>query len=221
MIILDHHALVFETNFLNAKEDFLRTLGSSLQNNLSNNPDIFIREFARFGIDDAHEIRNLNNSSPVVEEKKHIVVSFEQITLDAQHALLKVIEEPNPQIRFYFFVPSKNILLSTVLSRIMVNPFIKNDEEKPFFEIKKFLALTAKERLALVDTWSTDITKETLTKEAVFTFLKSLRLEVRSLYVGGKDNKTVLLEAIDTALLYGKDIGASYKQLLALVALSV
>lgn len=221
MHIVDHHALLFIADFTEVKSDFITSLQNLLSTPFQGNPDIFFREYGRLGIEDAHDIRALNNSSPVAETKKHVVVSFYDITREAQNALLKVVEEPNQNIRFYFFTPSKDSLLRTLLSRLSIQHSFEQKAKEFFFDPKKFSVLSKKEKLALVDGWVSELSKETLSKEEVCNFLIALRKELQ-LALSKKQSKDLLsqIEALDTALVYARDTGASYKQLLSLIALS-
>lgn len=60
-------------------------------------------------------------------ETKYIIIGSLKLNQYVQNALLKLLEEPPPHIRFIMVVPSKSILLPTVLSRL---PLFRCKEEQ-------------------------------------------------------------------------------------------
>lgn len=53
-------------------------------------------------------------------EQKNIIIFAQKIMSDAQNALLKILEEPPKNIVFTIVVPSKNTLLPTICSRLII-----------------------------------------------------------------------------------------------------
>ncbi|MDP3965792.1 MAG: hypothetical protein Q8Q13_03270, partial [bacterium] len=81
------------------------------------NPDIFIREYLQFGIDDARDVRARASSRAVQETARIFIIAAAQMTHDAQNALLKTLEEPSAEAVFFIIVPSPETLLPTLRSR--------------------------------------------------------------------------------------------------------
>lgn len=70
------------------------------------------------GIDDARELREKAHFSPAYGRFKVIVIDeVHQITKDAFNALLKLIEEPPPHVRFIFATTDPDKVLATIRSR--------------------------------------------------------------------------------------------------------
>ncbi len=67
-------------------------------------------------IDTARSIQSWANTP--YNEKKIGLISFHTITVPAQNALLKIVEEPPLQVQFIFITSNKENLLPTLLSRL-------------------------------------------------------------------------------------------------------
>ncbi|MBP6888167.1 MAG: hypothetical protein KBC21_00540 [Candidatus Pacebacteria bacterium] len=67
-------------------------------------------------IDTARSIASWANTP--YNEKKIGLVSFHTITIPAQNALLKIVEEPPTHVQFIFITSNKENLLPTLLSRL-------------------------------------------------------------------------------------------------------
>jgi hypothetical protein len=83
------------------------------------NPDFFQKSYANFVIDDARGLIEFHEMRPVhTSGKKIIALQMDGITVEAQNALLKLLEEPAEYAHFFIIVPSKHLLLPTVQSRL-------------------------------------------------------------------------------------------------------
>lgn len=105
----------------------------------------------RFGIDDARELVKKAVQRPIETETQVLVVRTEFITLEAQNALLKILEEPPVSTKIIFVVPSGLTMLPTVLSRIheeMISGEAEEEGEEPF---QVFLSQSYKDRLAAIE----------------------------------------------------------------------
>lgn len=71
-------------------------------------------------IAEVRRLISLAYQTPGVHPYRTIAVTASAIAFEAQHALLKVLEEPPATTRFVFCLPSVAGLLPTVLSRFMV-----------------------------------------------------------------------------------------------------
>ncbi len=112
---LSHHAYLLIGN----KEfsSLIEYLKSKIA--IHGNPDFFERSYASLGIDDAREIKTLAGTRPILEGgKKIFVLQVNAITVEAQNALLKLLEEPPAYAHFFIIVPSAHLLLPTVKSRM-------------------------------------------------------------------------------------------------------
>lgn len=80
-----------------------------------------IESIPQFGIGDAKKIIAAASRMPSgTDTHLHIVVVTSFITVEAQQALLKVVEEPPATTRFTFVVPASLQLLPTLLSRFAI-----------------------------------------------------------------------------------------------------
>lgn len=75
-------------------------------------------------IDTARSIQSWANTP--YNEKKIGLISFHTITVPAQNALLKIVEEPPLQVQFIFITSNKENLLPTLLSRLN---YIRHESE--------------------------------------------------------------------------------------------
>src|ERR1700733_13415356 len=81
------------------------------------NPDIYIREYNSFGVDEARELAAKASSRAVGATGRIFVIVTPGMTSEAQNALLKTLEEPSGDARFFIVIPSPLILLPTLRSR--------------------------------------------------------------------------------------------------------
>jgi DNA polymerase III delta prime subunit len=81
------------------------------------NPDIYIREYASFGVDEARELAQKASTRPVASARRIFIVVTPGMTAEAQNALLKTFEEPSADALFFIVVPSPQMLLPTLRSR--------------------------------------------------------------------------------------------------------
>ena len=116
-----HHAYVIEGN---QKKDFallLLFLEKSVGFKTHGNLDFYHESFDSLGIDEARRIKEMQQKKPFTEGgKKVFVLSFNFITREAQNSLLKVFEEPTSGTHFFLLVPSAEIFLPTVRSRVVI-----------------------------------------------------------------------------------------------------
>lgn len=104
----------------NKSTEFLKSKLESLGFKTKANPDLGEFYFDSFGIDEAKELTKWASFRPITKNPKVAIVSSEDITPEAQNALLKTIEEPYPETYFFFILPRTNTLLETFTSRIFL-----------------------------------------------------------------------------------------------------
>ena len=85
------------------------------------------------------EVRQIIYEAFLAErEPKNIVIMAQKIKEEAQNALLKVLEEPPNNVFFTIVVPSKNVLLATIISRLIIeNHFTPKERVKYEVDILK------------------------------------------------------------------------------------
>ncbi len=164
-----HHAYFLLGNNKTA-EDFLNELFAELKIRTTGNPDVIFWRDVVLGIDQAR-ILKLRSESKAFGDKKIFVIASQQITTEAQNALLKIFEEPKPNTHF-FILADRNILIETLLSRM--NVIRLTGEENRQIDAEKFLKSNVSGRLALV--------KEIIAKDEfdLPTFLDNILLKMRN-----------------------------------------
>jgi len=209
-----HHAVLHE-GVIGDSIDIFRAHLEETGIKIEQNPDVVFMEYRSLGVDEARELVALALRAPVVEEKKTIILSIRDITREAQNALLKLFEDPNPQVEFRIAMENSHALLPTLRSRLYVTG--RAEEGKiGREEVQKFLKMGMGERLKEVEKILKE-QKDTGSKIEARNFLKALILELERSPV---ENASALCASAQ-ALLYIDDKGASVKLLLESVALAI
>lgn len=117
---LSHHAyLLIGSDSVRA--DLVSILEKNHKITARANPDFFDRTYQNFTIDDAREVKTFHGTRPVTETgKKIFVLVMNGATVEAQNALLKLLEEPADYAHFFIIIPSTHLLLPTVKSRMQI-----------------------------------------------------------------------------------------------------
>ena len=212
---LTHHAY-----FIHSFRDAVSHLKDHLKDKFGidhlKNPDFFYQKFEVLSIDDSRMIKERHSGRPFVEGgKKIFIIEADGMTHEAQNSLLKIFEEPNEDTHFFLIMPSAEILLPTLRSRLQIGTKIERGEED-LKEVEKFLKLSKKEKVDFVDTLAKNISDEKVPKSEAQKFLQNLET---ILYKKGVNENKKSLEAIIKAQDYMNDRSPSIKQLLEYVAL--
>jgi len=163
----------------------------------------------RFSVDDARELVRKANNRPSEANQQLLVVRTNFITLEAQNALLKVLEEPPQSTRFTFIVPCDFVVLPTLISRFSIQTSAENGlkaADNEAFQI--FLAQRYKERLVSIDqsVKKQDVKWQRIIKQGLiqyvnkqsticFDSIKELEYVTRLLLTRGASNKLLLEHA--------------------------
>lgn len=189
---------------------------------LEANPDLHMRDYRQFGIDDALAL-TARAATRAVGDRRVFVIVASSMTSEAQNALLKTLEEPPDDALFVFVVPSPETLLQTVRSRsqLIALPEAPRGEEvqrdAARIDPRAFFDAAPAARI--------DMLKPVLEKDdddkydtgAILSFLRSL--EVYASRARGSPGKRAALEIIYRTRGYITDRGALVKTLLESVAL--
>ncbi len=128
-------------------------LAEALKYPLQGNPDYVKEAFDLFGVDDGHRINNMQNRRAIISGKKIFVLTCSTFSSEAQSSLLKMFEEPTADTHFFIIVPTLDIVLPTVRSRMMVITSEENTRRKPDFAFAKtFFESNISERLKMMET---------------------------------------------------------------------
>ncbi len=111
-----HHAYLVEggESVLN---DVLGVAEQLLSAPVAGNPDVYIERYESFGVDEARLVREKIFLKPFGTLALTIVFA-QQVTGEAQNALLKVLEEPPATSTFFLITPSAGRMLPTLRSRM-------------------------------------------------------------------------------------------------------
>jgi DNA polymerase III delta prime subunit len=185
---------------------------------VSGNPDVYIRIYGQFGIDDAHDLTARAVGRATGARGRTFVISASGMTTEAQNALLKTIEDPPGDARFFFIIPSPETLLSTVRSRAQMHSFDDTDQAdgEAARNAAAFLAALPAQRLDLLKPLLEKGDDDKRDVGAMIAFLSSLEIALSSFpHQRSRDG----LHAIYHARKYMGDKGALVKPLLESVAL--
>ncbi len=144
--MLKHHAYLCRVSIVKPESvaDFVTSLEVTEVNYIT---------LENFGIDDVRALTEKAFVRPQRGSIQLIVVCINSITIEAQQALLKLLEEPPASTAFVFCVSNTLYLLPTVLSRFQLTIINTNHEEgmnNPFFS--KFISLSIPERFNEITT---------------------------------------------------------------------
>lgn len=148
-------------------------------------------------------------------EEKIALLSFHTIGLEAQNALLKLLEEPRAGVRFILVTSNISNLIPTVLSRVLVIESNENTEVILDAELFLHTSHTLRMKLPFVSTLLSQVDEEDRKdREAVKAFVTSLATVLGKKGIESK----YILETIDIAS-YAADPSASGKALLEYLSL--
>lgn len=182
------------------------------------NPDVHVRSYSHFGIDDALELRNRAQMRALKGGMRTFVVHAAAMTTEAQNALLKTLEEPPADAIFIFIVPAPPMLLPTILSRSQILE-IEAPTGGSRLDVNSFLQASASGRIKMLDVLLEKGEDDTRDIGAIINFLADLE---RSLSVRDMDARaSEAIRAVYRARSYAGDKGALLKPLLESVALLV
>lgn len=181
------------------------------------NPDVYIREYLQFGIDEARELRSRASSRAVKEKNRIFIIAAPNMTADSQNALLKILEEPTADASFFIITPSPESLLPTLRSRAQILSLSQGSEKKGKIDSAVFLKSDKSKRIEMVKVL---LPKEDEERDlgSIIAFLSSLEMGLGKI---GAEKEKAGLEAIYRARKYATDKGSLLKTLLEQVALLV
>lgn len=114
-------------------------------------PDVYAREYRKFGVEESHDITGRARLRPVELRSRVFVLSIPGITVEAQNALLKTLEEPAADALFFIVTPSPEMLLPTVRSRTQtLDVTVSKPSSGLAVDPKEFLAATPQKRLDML-----------------------------------------------------------------------
>jgi hypothetical protein len=174
------------------------------------NSDVYVRQYARFGADDARELQERAALRPAAGGRRAFVVATPTMTTEAQNVLLKTLEEPPADALFFFIVPAPQALLPTLRSRAQILT-LEGSGAVELVDAKKFLASSPDKRLEMLKPLLEKDEDDKRDLRPVLAFLGGLEARLTKKPDG--------LQAVYRARKYATDKGALLKPLLEQVAL--
>jgi len=141
------HAYVIEGAYELVLSELRLFFEQQLNMATTNNPDLLCQQSDTFTIASARAIRD-RSTRKAVHGRKCFVLSFEHATHEAQNALLKLFEEPAANTHFFVVVPTREVLLPTLLSRCIVVPTPRLGSSQK--DAQAFLAANSAGRLSML-----------------------------------------------------------------------
>jgi len=141
--MIDHHAFLCKTKEVHkeAIQHVLLSLGIA---------EVRYLELASLGINEVRDVTEKSYVRPLVGDRQLLVLLVNDITIEAQQALLKLLEEPPQSTTFLFCVPESLFLLSTLLSRFHQLPPLVLAPQTDFATYLSFVELSVAERLQCI-----------------------------------------------------------------------
>ncbi len=169
-------------------------------------------------IDEARELSRIAQYKTGDNHSVYIIGAA-SITNEAQNALLKLFEEPTPGVHFFLIVPSFDILLPTIQSRIQkINIDIAIADTTIAFDAKKFLTDSPSARIATIEKL---LKKATDADEAKSDITRTV-IDAIEDHVAQANNPTPkIMDTLQTVRKYANLQGASHKILLEYLALAL
>lgn len=127
---------------------------SNDQCSIINSPDtLVITPEKSIGIDEVRQIQSFLSRKPYGDKNKVYLQNAHLLTIPAQNALLKILEEPPGNSEIFLVTNQPNQLLPTVLSRVQIVPTTQNTQLTPINPIGYDLeSITTREQaLAFLD----------------------------------------------------------------------
>ncbi len=181
------------------------------------NPDMYVRAYAHFGADEARELRERSSLGAIGKSPRVFIIATPGMTVEAQNALLKTLEEPSGNAMFFILVPSPGTLLPTLLSRAqrLSLPEGKPRVVEPEVDAGVFLKALPQKRLDMLKPLLEKGDDDKRDVGAILDFLSSVEHQIAN----GKTREG--LRALYRARAYIMDKGALVKPLLEQMALLI
>ncbi|MCF7831643.1 MAG: hypothetical protein K9M36_02010 [Candidatus Pacebacteria bacterium] len=189
-----------------------------LQNNTDFNHHIWKQYDSLISIENVHEAKKMAQSKQSETEKTWIILGGISISREAQHTLLKLLEEPASGTHIVICLPSYDQLLETVQSRLTLFP--ASDSVSTYYdeEVTLFIQKPYKERIPYIKQISDDLKEGNIAR-----FLEALQKQIYQLHIASKDpgKYALLLEEILHMQRYARNQGAMITFILEHLALMI
>ncbi len=144
-----HHAIVYEGDRAAGMDEARRYVQEVVCIPYLGNPDVIVTEWAQFTIEEARGLKDRASRCAFGTAQVFVVV-FDRITIQAQNALLKILEEPAQHTHLIFIVPTLEQLLPTVRSRLYYGGRVRTERPSEYEYAETFLRASLEDRSALL-----------------------------------------------------------------------
>ncbi len=209
--------LVGNVHLVQGSENSVAAILELLQENgfeTQGNPDIDIRMYPQFAVDDARLLVERTLTRSVTGGRRVFIIVTANLTYEAQNTLLKTLEEPAGNALFFFLVPSPEALLPTVRSRAQILT-LETAASAEKLDASAFLKALPHKRLDMLKPLLDKDEDDVRDISSIITFLSSLERMLASIAPLPREG----LEAVYRARKYAGDKGSLLKPLLEQVAL--
>lgn len=211
-----HHAYCVE-----GTHDSLLFVESYIRELFKNQAQVLVQKYSLFSVDDA---RTLSKSASLRsgQNAPHVeIVYADSISIEAQNAILKAIEEPAPNTHYIFVTPRLDKILPTILSRSISFSLLNTTiDSTTALEMKEFLGAGRVTRMTIIARYLKDLEDEDgeTSRRALDSFFEKLIIHISSLNIAEKSSA---LEVLMNARKYIRDKGSSQKMIAEYVALMI
>ncbi len=218
-----HHASIIFTPVSSFSSIITHLTKDILKNNIVEHSfrhtDLIVFESVSIGVDDINLISDFN-SRRALGKNKVMIISTQSITIPAQNALLKIIEEPSLNTIFFFLIPSKSQIIPTLLSRFREIELDLKIEHSSNLALnpENFLKQTVATRMEIIKEVVVFLEKEKVTRGEVCEFITEVIAGWHKLH---KKPKKESLKAIIAVEHFMRDSASSMKLCLEYLALAV
>lgn len=152
---LTHHAYLIEGDSEAILDELFEFFKQSLGVAVKGNPDFLHVDFEVFGIDEGRRLKEMQTGKAFTGDRRFFIVSTSSFTHEAQNSLLKVFEDPSPNVHFFVIMPSADGILPTLRSRFFIIEHeskykTKKAHNEKIISAKEFLENTSASRLLMI-----------------------------------------------------------------------
>ncbi len=178
------------------------------------NQSAMLYEVETFGIEDSRAVTELGNLQS--EGESYVAIVARSIGAEAQHALLKTVEEPRRGVHYFIFVENPEMLLPTLRSRAILVQ--KMSEEVNTSKHPDFLSISLAERFAYIEKIAKSLKKDdpNAFRDAAIEIFDAVMMKLRDNAGDGKKLSRIL-----ELRNFLNDRGSSAKQLLETMAMQL
>ncbi|MBI5077936.1 MAG: hypothetical protein HZB11_01030 [Candidatus Yonathbacteria bacterium] len=215
-----HHAHIIEGVYADILPALLFAISKNLGIETKGNPDLTVNFYESLGINEARVLKDAQTRTAFGGARKIFIVGSESFTHEAQNALLKTFEEAPSGTHFFIIIPRAEMLLPTLLSRVLVasvNTAPKDDAKKM---AEKFIDAALEDRFAMAKKMSDKKDRETADRELPRRMLDHIERILYTRMAEKHSNVTSnIFREIFQAKTYLANRGSSPKMLLEHIAM--